>query len=147
MKEIESYLPQIRYRGTGRRRREWIVEPLFPGYLFCYLNWRLHTRMVTYSPGVLGLIHFGRHYPMVPLEVIREMQQTFGTNGATTVDRTARIGDHAIVRVGPMRGAEGPICRVLPEKGRVAILMEFLGQQTQIEFDEDQLEIPDRRPL
>ena len=147
IKEVESFLPRIRFRGTGRRRKQWIVEPLFPGYLFCKFDWRLHTRTVTYSPGVSGLIHFGLHYPVIPPEVIQELQQTFGTDEATTIDRSVRVGDRAIVQVGPMRGVEGVVCRVLPNKGRVAVLMEFLGQQTQIEIDVDHLEIPDRLNL
>lgn len=142
MEEVESFLPRIRFRGTGRRRGQWIIEPLFPGYLFCRFVWRLRARAVAYSPGVSGLIHFGRHYPLVPLEVVRDLQLTFGVDEPTTVDRTVCIGDRAIVQVGPMQGVEGVICRVLPEKGRVAILMEFLGQQTQVEVDADHLELP-----
>jgi len=144
IKDIESFLPRIRFRGTGRRRKQWIVEPLFPGYLLCKFRWQLHARTVTYSPGVSGLIHFGNHYPIIPVEVIRELKQTFATDEPTTIDRTVQIGDRAIVQVGPMRGAEGLVCRVLPEKGRVAILMEFLGQQTQIEIDVNHLEIQAR---
>ncbi len=146
MGDVESFLPRIRFRGTGRRRGHWIVEPLFPSYVFCRFVWRLRARAVAYAPGVSGLIHFGRHYPIVPLEVIRELQQTFGSDEPTTVDRTVCIGDRAVVQVGPMQGVEGLICRVLPEKGRVAILMEFLGQQTQVEIDVDHLEISNRRP-
>jgi Transcription termination factor nusG len=106
MPDVETFLPRIRYRGTGRRRRQWIVEPLFPGYLFCKFSWRSRFRAVTYSPGILGLIHFGHYYPVIPLEVVQDLQQTFGAEEATEIDRTARIGDRAIVEVGPMRGID-----------------------------------------
>jgi transcriptional antiterminator RfaH len=143
---VQSFLPRIRFRGTGRRRGRWIVEALFPGYLFCQFNWRKHARLVTYSPGVAGVIHFGNDYPVIPTDVIQQLQSTFGQDEPKTVDHSLQIGDRVLIEAGPMRGAEGVVCRVLPGKMRVALLLEFLGQQTQIEIDVEQVQTPrDRR--
>jgi transcriptional antiterminator RfaH len=146
LEKVESFFPRIRFLGTGRRQGRWITEALFPGYLFCKFNLRDQTRAVSYSPGVSGLIHFGNHCPTVPSEVIQQLQATFGPDEVTTVEQPLKIGDRVLIESGPMRGLEGIVCRVLPGKTRVALLLEFLGQQTQIEIDVSQAQAPrDRR--
>ena len=142
LEAVESFFPRIRFRGTGRRQGRWITESLFPGYLFCKFNWQQQVRAVSYSPGVSGLIHFGNSHPVIPDEVIAQLQSTFGADEVTTVDHPIKIGDRVLIETGPMRGTEGIVCRVLPGKTRVALLLEFLGQQTQIEIDIDQIQNP-----
>jgi len=139
---IESFWPRIRFCGIGRHKGKWITESLFPGYLFCKFDWRLEARAVTYSPGVSGIIHFGQHYPVVPTETIQELQAAFGTDQITTVDHSLKIGDWVLIESGPMQGTEGLVCRILPGKARVALLIEFLGVQTQVEIDLDEVQTP-----
>ncbi len=139
---VETFFPRIRFRGVGRRRGRWITEPLFPGYLFCRFDLRHQARAVTYSPGISGLIRFGNHCPIVPDDVIQHLQSSFGGGEAMVVDHALKIGDRVLIETGPMRGAEGIVCRVLPGKARIALLLEFLGQQTQIEIDIDQVQAP-----
>jgi transcriptional antiterminator RfaH len=142
LEQVETFLPRIRYRGTGRRKGSWITEPLFPGYLFCRFALPHQFRAVSYSPGVSGLIRFGLHCPVVPVDVIQGLQSTFGSEDPALVDHPVKIGDRVIIEAGPMRGAEGVVCRVLPGRTRVALLLEFLGQQTQVELDLDQIKAP-----
>jgi len=146
LEKVESFFPRIRFKGTGRRRGRWITESLFPGYLFCKFDLRHQARAVCYSPGVSGIIHFGSHCPTIPPEVIRQLQATFGQDEITMVEQTLKIGDRVLIESGPMQGLEGIVCRVLPGRNRVALLLEFLGQQTQIEIDLDQTQAQrDRR--
>ena len=137
---LEAFWPRIRYCGVGRRKGQWITESLFPGYLFCKFDWRQHARDVTYSPGVSGLIHFGQHYPVIPAEAIRELQEAFGAEQVTNVDHPLKIGDRVLIESGPMRGTEGMVCRILPGRARVALLIEFLGIQTQVEINLDEVQ-------
>jgi transcriptional antiterminator RfaH len=142
LERVESFFPRIRFRGMGRRRGRWITEPLFPGYLFCKFDLHHQARAVAYSPGVSGIIRFGNHCPIVPTEVIEQLQSSFGTNEPMEVDHPLKIGDRVLIEAGPMQGAEGIVCRVLPGKARVALLLEFLGRQTQVEIDMDQIQAP-----
>ena len=146
LEAVESFLPRIRYQGTGRRHGRWITESLFPGYIFCKFNLSLQARAVGYSPGVSGLIHFGRHCPTIPEEVIQQLQTVFGAEEPKTVEHALKIGDRVLIETGPMRGFDGIVYRVLPGKTRVALLLEFLGQQTQIEIDLAGIQIPITRP-
>jgi transcriptional antiterminator RfaH len=148
LETVESFLPRIRFQGTGRRRGQWITEALFPGYIFCKFILCQQVRAVSYSPGISGLIHFGNYSPTIPFETIQQLQATFGAGEPATLNQTLKIGDRVLIESGPMQGLEGLVCRVLPGKTRVALLLEFLGQQTQIEIDTDQTHIPsDRRIL
>jgi transcriptional antiterminator RfaH len=116
-----------------------ITEPMFPGYLFCRFNLWHMARAVIYSPGISGLIRFGNQCPVVPDLVVAELQSTLGADEIMEVDRSLKIGDRVLIEAGPMQGAEGVVCRVFPGKTRVALLLEFLGRQTQIEIDMDQV--------
>ena len=95
---------------------------------------------MTYSPGVSGLIHFGQHYPVIPTEAIRELQVAFGAEQVTNVNHPLKIGDQVLIESGPMRGTEGTVCRILPGPARVSLLIEFLGVQTQVEINLDEVQ-------
>lgn len=143
---VELFWPRICFCGMGRRKGKWITESLFPNYLFCKFDWQHHARAVTYSPGVSGIIHFGQHYPIVPPDAIQELQATFGAEQVTTVEHSLKIGDRVLIESGPMQGTEGMVSRILPGRARVALLIEFLGVQTQVEINLDEVQTTrDRR--
>jgi transcriptional antiterminator RfaH len=144
LESVESFFPRIQYRGTGRRRGQWITEAMFPGYVFCKFDLWQKARAVTYSPGIAGLIRFGNQCPVIPDRVIEELQSTVGDQEVLLVERSLKIGDRVLIEAGPMEGAEGIVCRVFPGRTRVALLLEFLGRQTQIEIDMDQVTEPPR---
>jgi transcription antitermination factor NusG len=79
---------------------------------------------------------------MVPLEIIQQLKETFAEDKPTNIEHPVKIGDRVLIDSGSMSGIEGIVCRVLPGKRRIAVLLEFLGQQTQIEIDIDQVQLP-----
>lgn len=138
---FNAFFPRIRYPGQGRRVGQWVVEPLFPNYLFCQFNLQNQTRQVRYAPGVSSLIHFGNHCPEIPSWVIEELQLQLGGVEPIEIRQTVKIGDRVLVESGPMQGGEGTVCMVVPAKNRAVVLLEFLGQQTPVEMDLNQLEL------
>jgi transcriptional antiterminator RfaH len=140
---IESFLPQIRYRGTGYRLGRWVVEPLFPNYLFSKFDLQQQSRTVKYARGVSGLVHFGCHCPVIPTAEILRLQAAFSLEQLTTVEQTIKIGERVLIDAGPMRGSEGIVQQVLPGGNRAALLLEFLGQQTRLEIDLSMIQLPD----
>ncbi len=52
----ETYLPLLRWQRTVRRQRKWVIEPLFPGYLFARFVVEERFRAVRYTPGVVSVV-------------------------------------------------------------------------------------------
>jgi transcriptional antiterminator RfaH len=140
--ELEAFFPRIRYRSTRRRQGQWLIEPLFPNYLFCKFDLYQQARAVKYAPGVSHLIHFGNQCPTIPSEVIQKLQSAFILETPTTVEQTLKIGDHVLIEAGPMQGCEGIVSEVLPGKKRAELLLEFLGQQTRVKIDLSLIQTP-----
>jgi len=139
MREVEVFLPRIRFRRPTRRGTLWVTEALFPGYLFARFDWGRHLRMVHHTPGVACVVHFGRRWPTVPCEVVEELRRRLGEEELRVIPDPFRPGDRARVTAGVLQGLEGVVSRVLPARCRVQILLEFLGRQVSVEIPEDQL--------
>src|SRR5438270_9820754 len=57
MEQIEVFNPQLRFKRRNHRKKVWITESLFPGYLFARFNWKDSLSRVHYSPGVQCVVH------------------------------------------------------------------------------------------
>ena len=131
---VEVFLPRIRFKRATRQGTVWVTEALFPGYLFAQFDWQASLRLVQHSRGVRGVVHFGVHWPAIPEEIIRELQQAIGTTGLRTIPAEFTPGDEVKITEGAMRDLRAVVTRVLPGRERIAVLMEFLGRQTMIEL-------------
>jgi len=131
---VEVFLPRIRFKRATRQGTVWATEALFPGYLFARFDWQSSLRLVQYSRGVRGVVHFGERWPAIPEEIIRELQQAIGTDELRTIPENFTPGDEVEITEGAMRGLRAVVARVLPGRERIAVLMEFLGRQTTIEL-------------
>jgi len=140
---IESYCPQLRFPRRTARGMVWVVEPVFPGYVFARFELGAARRIVEYCPGVRGIVHFGSSYPDVPEETIRALQEAIpDTTHPTTVTRIPQVGDAAVIREGPLQGLAVVIREVLPSRDRVRVLMDFLGRRVVSEVPLDAIELP-----
>ena len=131
---VEVFLPRVRFKRATRQGTAWVMEALFPGYLFARFDWQTTLRLVQHSRGVRGVVHFGERWPAIPETVIRELQQAVGATGLRTIPEAFVPGDEVEINEGAMRGLRAVVTRVLPGRERIAVLMEFLGRQTMIEL-------------
>jgi transcriptional antiterminator RfaH len=111
-----------------------VKEALFPGYLFARFDWHASYRRVQYASGVRGIVHFGKHWPIIPERSIEDLRQAVGTTELHTICQDFSPGDVVRVADGTLRGLHAVISRVMPSRERVAVLMELLGRQTMIEL-------------
>ena len=132
--QVEAFLPRIRFKRATRQGTVWATEALFPGYLFARFDWPASLRLVRHSRGVRGVVHFGERWPAIPDAVIGELRQAVGATGLCIIPETFRPGDEVEITEGAMRGLRAVVTRALPGRERVAVLMDFLGRQTQIEL-------------
>lgn len=133
LEAVEPFLPRIRVRRVRNRKLIWRTEPLFPGYLFARFDLGAGQRAVGYANGVAGIVHFGRHWPVIPPEFIAEMRALDGELDLPGDVAEVRPGDRVSIVAGPMEGFLGTVVRVATGGERVALLLDSLGQQSTVE--------------
>jgi transcriptional antiterminator RfaH len=131
---IEVYLPRIRFKRATRRGPAWFVEALFPSYLFARFDLTTDLRKVCHARGVQGVVHFGEHWPIVPDAAIEELRATVGPEEVHVIREDLHPGETVQIAGGSFHGLRAVVTRVMPSRERVAVLLEFLGQQTTVEL-------------
>jgi len=137
MAEIEVFLPRIRFRRATRQGSVWVTEALFPGYLFARFDWQSSLRRVQAARGVSNVVHFGDRWPTVEATLIEELRVAVGSAELCVVPAELAPGDEVTITTGAFRGLQAVVTSVMPSRERVAVLMDFLGQQTTIQIPAD----------
>jgi transcription antitermination factor NusG len=117
----------------------WVTEALFPSCIVARFDWANSLRRVYYSPGVCEVVHFGCHRPIVPEKAIEELRLAFGPDEIRVIRAEMSPGDDVQIAGGCFHGLHAVVSHVMPNKKRVAVLLDFLGNQTQVEIDPSNL--------
>lgn len=133
LEAVDVYCPRIRYPKTTRRGRVWFVEALFPGYLFCRFDLWESLRAINAAPGVTGVVQFGGRYSALPEGAIDSLRAEFAAEEPVVVEQILLPGDSVEIVEGPLRGQSGVITWLPPGRDRVRVLLEFLGQEREVE--------------
>lgn len=137
MDGVESFLPRIRFRRKTRQGPAWVTEALFPNYLFARFDWHVSLRRVHHAPGVAGVVHFGDKWPTLSDAAIVEVRELCGPEALCVLSADLAVGDAVEIGAGAFHGLQAVVTRVLPAKARIAVLLDFLGRQTQVELPQD----------
>jgi|SRR6516162_10700488 transcriptional antiterminator RfaH len=131
--DVEVFLPRIRYQRSTRFGPAWITEALFRDYIFARFNLATALRRVQYSRSVRSVVRFGERWPTIPDEILNELIRAMGGQDLRVIDETLQEGDLVQFAAGAMHGLQAVVTRMMPARQRVAVLLEFLGQQTTVE--------------
>ena len=143
MEGVEVFSPRIRIRKATRRGPVWFVEALFPCYLFAKFDRMLLQKAVTYAPGVSTIVHFGETLARIPEQAIIELRTQIGDTECKVIETEIRQGDNVTVTHGLFTGLTTVVTQLMPAKDRVRILMNFLGEQREVELAREHV-IPER---
>jgi len=135
LKEIDVFVPRIRFKRVKHRSVAWVTEALFPGYLFARFDWNSSLRQIYYSPGIRDVVHFGTHWPVIPDEAIDGLRVSLGEEEVHIIPDEVSPGDRVKIVGGSLHGLQAVVASIMPSAKRVAVLMEFLGRQTAVELD------------
>jgi transcriptional antiterminator RfaH len=136
---IEIFLPRIRYRRSTRCGPAWVTEGLFPGYLFARFDLGSQLRQVQATRGIRDVVHFGNRWPTIPEAAIEELRSLVGNGETRVLSQDINPGDAVEVAKGVFHGLQATVARVMPQRQRVSILLDFLGRQTAVELDQNHL--------
>ncbi|HEX3798996.1 MAG TPA: transcriptional activator RfaH [Verrucomicrobiae bacterium] len=139
---VEVFLPRIRYQRATRKGPAWVTEALFPNYLFARFDLRASLRHVQATRGVSGVVHFGQYWPSIPQTAIHDLREAMEGADLRVIEDILKPGDAVQIIDGALLGLEAVVARVMPAQSRVAVLLNFLGRQTTVELDRNQLIFP-----
>jgi len=137
--KIEAFLPRIRFRRSTRSGPAWVTEALFPNYLFVRFDLTARLRQVQAVRGVRCVVHFGSRWPAIPDPVIAELRAALNGEEIKVISQELNPGDTVEVAAGVFHGFQALVSRVMPQRQRVSVLLDFLGRQTAVELDCRQL--------
>ncbi len=135
--QVKIPLHEVAELRGGKKRV--IKKKLMPGYVFieAELSDELQQRIRS-LPGIMGFVSTGVD-PQVLSE--EEMHSLFTEIGPTTADdkQATRIlfnkGDIVRIVDGRFTGWQGTIDNVMPEKGKVVVMVEIFGNANPVELD------------
>jgi len=142
---VETFCPRLRFRRVTTRGRVWFTEALFPGYLFARFVAADSLGLVRYSTAVTGVLHFAGRVPVISDSEVAHLRSLLDEDETKILDEPLCSGEEVEIASGPLRGFHALVTRVLPARERVKILLEFLGQQREVEISMDVID-RQRRP-
>lgn len=127
----DAYLPRQRRWRRHARRRELVLRPLFPRYLFVAHDlFEMPWRPILSTVGVSGLVRRGDRPAPVPPGVVEEIreQERLHAFDQTGDARKLHAGDQVRVMNGPFADLMGKFCG-LADRERVFVLLDMLGRE------------------
>ncbi len=136
-----TYLPLIQKSRKRNGRRITSIEAFFPRYLFISLNRTTDNwSLIRSTIGVANLVRFTQYPATVSDELITLLkQQENPDTGLHEEDYQFAVGDHVRIASGAMTGYEG-VFKARSGEERVLILLDVMGNQSQVKVDIDDLE-------
>jgi len=117
---------------------------LYPGYVFVEMKLEEDGRipqdvffLVKETTGVGDFVGAtGRPTPMADHEIEKMLLDSRKPEEAPTVRMTFEKGEHVNIKEGPFEGYEGTVDELLPDKGKVRVLVTIFGRQAPVEIEE-----------
>lgn len=144
---IEVFSPVLRFQRATVTGRKWFEEALFPGYIFGRFPYRTHYRLVASAMGVTKVVGFGGQPAVVSDEVIAELRNFISDNEVIEISPVIAPGDEVTLMDGAFKGLRAVVTRVMPAKERVAVLLDLLGTQREVEVMFDRVVAGKVHPL
>ena len=131
---LEVFSPRIRFRRSRMGQRIWATEALFPGYVFARFDYFEQHRKIRAIPGVSSVLVFGDRPATLADEVVATLRESIGSDEEVLqLDATAEPMSEVMIVDGPLRGLQLLVTRVMPARQRLAVLLEILGMQREVE--------------
>lgn len=139
---LETYYPRLRQYRTIRRKRQLVIRPLFPRYLFCRFDAATLYRAVRYAPDMVDVVSLGSNPTVVAADLIESLKSWAGNEvDLLTLQPSLHVGDEVEITHGPMQGFSGTVMKESEESVRVTILLSFLQNGVHLNVDRADLRL------
>ncbi|MEM7186725.1 MAG: UpxY family transcription antiterminator [Bacteroidota bacterium] len=127
---ITSFLPLVKTMRRWSDRKKIIEQPLFPSYVFVYINSSLDFYKALSVNGACAYIRFGNQYARVREDEINNIKILIGAKDIEnlTTDETAyEVGDKTVISYGSLCGLECEIIDV-HNTNRIVVRIDSMQQ-------------------
>jgi len=132
---VEVFCPRLRFERATKSGKRIVTEAMFPGYLFARFGYLDHYRHVASVNGVRHFVSFGGRPAWVSDQVIAELREVVNEKEIAEIPISYEEGKEIEVIGGAFSGIRAVITKVLPGRHRVAILLEILGMEREVEVE------------
>lgn len=125
-----AYLPRYRAQISHARRRQTVLRPLFPRYLFAGIDRAaMPWRPILSTFGVTDIVRAGDEPAPVPAEIVTAIREREEAGAFDRLDprRSLRLGQLVRVTAGALQDMVGRLVE-LRDQDRVVVLLELLGR-------------------
>ena len=140
-KSIETFLPRIQVMSRRKDRRQKILVPLLPGYIFVQfdLDPEIYWDIIK-TVGVVRMIGFeGKPMPARE-EEIQSLMIMDGTDRTVHNRSIMKRGDRVMIMEGPLKGLVGFYVCHKGESEKVVVNIELLHRALAVEIEDWALE-------
>ncbi|MCX6112750.1 MAG: hypothetical protein NTY22_05650 [Proteobacteria bacterium] len=113
----------------SKKRSKYIIQPLFPMYLFVRLNIEKDFKMINYTRGILRILGIGRTPHPIDENIVSALMSRCGENELIKAKydlEDIKEGDRVQIANGPLEGIEAVVSGVYGEKQRIEILLDLM---------------------
>ena len=133
-KSFEAFLPTVTRWSRWKDRKKKIDWPLFPGYCFARFD-PDDTLPVLKCTGVVSIVSFAGKPASIPDYELDSIRLLLGS--ALQYDPCPLVREGMMVEVahGPLRGVIGRLMRKDPQRARLVLSVDLIGQAVSVEVD------------
>jgi transcription antitermination factor NusG len=135
-KGYEEFLPLYRSRRRWSDRVKELELPLFPGYLFCRFDASDRLMPILTTPGVIGIVGFGKTPAPVDDDEIQAIRVILCSGLAAQPWPLLRVGSKVYIEAGPLAGLEGIIANT-DKVYRLIVSVSLLQRSVAVEIDRE----------
>ena len=144
---LEVFCPKIRFKRARVTGVAWVNEAMFPGYIFARFVYPELYRLIASTSGVAQTLAFGGRPAVLNEAIITDLRRHVADGETVEIASEIKPGEEVKVIEGPFLGVRALVTRILPTRDRVAILLNMLGQDREVEVSTTSV-LPDiRHPL
>ncbi len=130
---VEVFCPFLRFERARSTGRVWVVEAMFPNYIFVRFDYLAQFRQVKSCRGVMKIVAFGGVPVVVPPGIVSDLRAAVSDEETIVIEPGVEVGEEVNLVAGPFRGLRAMVTRLMPARERVAVLLEVLGMEREVE--------------
>lgn len=136
-KEIPSFLPLNKVLKQWHDRKKMIEEPLFPCYLFVFIETSYKYFECLECNGVLAFVRLGKQIAQVKESLIRQLKSIVENVRDIEISyRNYQSGQSVTITSGPLAGVSG-IVVASDSQNKILVKVELLNRSLVVNYPEE----------
>ncbi|WP_295441460.1 transcription termination/antitermination protein NusG [Sphingorhabdus sp. EL138] len=137
---FETFYPRFQRTRSHARKRDTVLFPLFPGYIFVKFDIKVDRWLaVNSTQGVIRLVGPRLSAPSAVSQELIDLLMSRCSDGVIVrLPEYIRTGERILITAGALAGQIATI-EALDDRGRVSVLLSLLGTEHSVSVRADQL--------